>query len=91
MTDGHSRPLPADSTSCDATQALLWEYLDGELSPERAADVRGHVATCRPCRVQQEGARSFLRAVLGTWHSDAAPPALRRRVTTMLHLHGLRA
>jgi mycothiol system anti-sigma-R factor len=79
----------AAALSCSEAQALLWEYLDGELGPEHSADVRAHVAACRPCRARQESARAFLRAVLGTWHSDAAPPSLRRRVTASLRIHGL--
>lgn len=91
MIDGHSRPLLAEAVSCTEVRALLWEYLDGELAPERAAGVRRHVAACPPCRARHEGARSFLRAVLGTWHSDAAPAALRERVAASLRDHGLRA
>ena len=91
MTDGHVRPLTAAPMHCRDVQALGWEFLDGELDDERTAGVRLHVAACPPCRARLEGARSFLRAVLGTWHSDAAPSGLRQRVTSSLRAQGLLA
>lgn len=69
--------------------ALLWDYLDGELSIEREAAMRLHLEACRPCLEHQEFERAFLTAVAAARTADPASPALRRRVTDALRAQGL--
>lgn len=75
--------------SCgDATDAL-WEYLDGELDPARAADVRDHVTACLGCRARHDARRSLLGSVARAGDMDFANDALRARISAMLHDRGL--
>jgi anti-sigma factor (TIGR02949 family) len=69
--------------------AVLWDYLDGELSREREAAMRRHLEACRPCFEHLEFERAFLEAVASARDSDAAPPGLRARVTDVLRAEGL--
>ena len=91
MIDARPVVPPGGTVSCREATTALWEYLDGALGDERTAGVRLHVAACPQCAARLESARAFLRAVLGTWHCDAAPPSLRPRVTASLRAHGLLA
>jgi anti-sigma factor (TIGR02949 family) len=88
MIDGHSSPT-AGMLSCAEAADILWDYLDDELSPEREAAMRAHLAACRPCLHHQEFERAFLDAVARARSSDPAPPALRARVIDMLRAQGL--
>ena len=37
---------------CDQNRTTLASYLDGELSPEQAATIHTHIATCPQCAVE---------------------------------------
>ena len=37
---------------CDAVMRQLWDYLDGELTLDREAAVRAHLAVCKRCYPQ---------------------------------------
>ena len=50
-------------------------YLDGELSPERAAATAAHLEHCSECRAVAGDLRGVARQ-LATWRVDAAPEAL---------------
>lgn len=89
MIDEHSSSPTAGTLSCDDAADILWDYLDGELSPEREAAMRAHLAACGPCLHHQEFERAFLDAVATARTSDPAPPALRSRVVEMLRSQGL--
>ena len=41
-------------SECDRTQKQLTPFLDGELAPEAAAVIRGHLAACAGCAREQE-------------------------------------
>jgi anti-sigma factor (TIGR02949 family) len=64
---------------CDHVIAKLWEYIDGELTEESAAQVREHLDICSRCFPQYD----FQRAFKEFTHRSAqkpTPPELRRRV-----------
>ncbi len=69
---------------CEGAKRQLWDYLDGELTPERMTAIRAHLHACRPCACREGFERAFLQA-LATARADAtAPPALRERVLSLL-------
>lgn len=69
---------------CLAVVNELWDYLDGELMPERAAQIREHLATCTGCHSHVEFCRAFISRVPEMPVSDAEAGALRERVLAAL-------
>ena len=62
----------------------LWDYLDGELMPERAAQIREHLATCTGCHSHVEFCRAFVARVPEIPVSDDEAALLRKRVLAAL-------
>jgi anti-sigma factor (TIGR02949 family) len=81
-----TKPGPMD---CDEAMAVLWQFLDRDLSPDLEAALRAHLEACRPCLCHHDFDRAFLAAVAAARATDPAPPELRRRVTSMLQAQGL--
>ena len=58
--------------TCSTTSAELSALLDGELQPDRAEEVRAHVATCARCRAELDALES-VRRTLRTGVADDVP------------------
>jgi mycothiol system anti-sigma-R factor len=70
---------------CRHVISRMWEYLDGEVEPEEAAEIRDHLAVCARCNPQYQFQFRFLSAVVGAHAGVAgAPPALASRVRAAL-------
>jgi anti-sigma factor (TIGR02949 family) len=69
---------------CVAAMRQLWDYLDGELGPERMEAVRTHLSVCARCYPHHDFERAFLDALAGTRSERAAPETVRRRVVAAL-------
>jgi predicted anti-sigma-YlaC factor YlaD len=52
------------NADCDRTLAVLWEYLDDELSALERAVVEAHCAGCRDCRAARAFDAAFLACLL---------------------------
>jgi anti-sigma factor (TIGR02949 family) len=74
---------------CDAVMRQLWDYLDGELTPERSETIRAHVSMCARCNPHIEFERRFLQALERAQRDFANPAALRDRVLAALRADGL--
>lgn len=74
---------------CDTVMRQLWDYLDGELSPERMAAIHAHLAVCKRCFPQYEFERAFLDALDRARREHSNPSRLRERVMEALHAEGL--
>jgi anti-sigma factor (TIGR02949 family) len=78
-------------TPIDCKEALrrLYEYLDGELTPENTAEVRRHIELCEGCypevRETTEFRDALHRAARG---QPLCPDSLRRKVAEMLRGEG---
>ena len=57
------RRATAPMLDCDAVMRQLWDYLDGELTPERTESIRQHVEICSRCKPQTEFEQAFLDAI----------------------------
>ena len=79
----------AEMLDCDAVMQQLWDYLDGELSAERMAAIRAHLAVCARCYPQYEFERAFLTALDGAQREHSNPAGLRSRVTAALRDAGM--
>jgi anti-sigma factor (TIGR02949 family) len=62
---------------CDTVMRQLWDYLDGELTPERSDAIRRHVEMCSRCRPHSEFERAFLVAVKRSRREHSQPERLR--------------
>jgi anti-sigma factor (TIGR02949 family) len=82
-------PPPA-SIDCETAVRRLWDYLDGELDPARAAEVDAHLAGCAECPPHFGFARTFLEALAAGRGARDGEPALRARVLTALSDEGFR-
>jgi len=71
--------------SCREALERLYEYLDGELTPTSADEVRRHVQVCDACYPQVKFTTEFRdalhRAALG---QPVCPDALRKQVGRLL-------
>ena len=69
---------------CRAVVQELWDYLDGEVLPERAALIREHLATCTGCQSHVEFCRAFVSRVPEIPVTEAEASVLRERVMAAL-------
>ena len=70
---------------CVTAMRQLWDFLDGELTPEREAAVRRHIEECAGCLPHAEWGERFLAALGAVRRMDGATPApLRERVLRAL-------
>ncbi len=74
---------------CQSAMQQLWDYLDGELTPDRMAAVREHLAVCKLCFPHYDFERALLAAVARTKDTARAPAELRTRVMTALQRDGM--
>ena len=74
---------------CETVMRQLWDYLDGELTPDRMAAMRAHVELCKRCHPQYEFERSFLDAVASSARAHSNPDRLREKLTEALEARGL--
>ncbi|HKG91316.1 MAG TPA: zf-HC2 domain-containing protein [Gemmatimonadaceae bacterium] len=83
--------MPDPLLDCAAAMRLLWDYLDGELTAEREAQVRDHLAVCARCYPHYEFEKLFLDALAETRSvaGVGAPAELRPKVLAALRSAGL--
>ena len=74
---------------CESVMRQLWDYLDGELTPERMAAIRAHLEICQRCYPQYEFERSFLDAVAASTREHSNPDRLRVKLMAALQAEGL--
>lgn len=76
---------PADpcqtGSATDCTEAVhrLYHYLDGELTPDRRAEVRRHLDDCAPC-FEAFDFEADVRALIQQRCRDEVPEGLRERI-----------
>jgi mycothiol system anti-sigma-R factor len=69
---------------CHGVMKQLWEYLDGELPPAEAAQVRDHLAMCARCYPQYRHQLAFLALVSRVAASSAPRREFVRRLEAVL-------
>lgn len=78
-----------EEMECAESMRQLWEYLDGELTPEQTLRLSAHLAVCQRCHPQLAFEQAFLDVLASARRDDPAPPSLRRRVLAVLQAEGL--
>ncbi len=71
--------------SCEEVLAEIEHFLHGELDPDRAARLRGHLSTCSPCFDRAEFQKKLKEIVKYKCRSQA-PERLVWRVREAIHL-----
>lgn len=87
-----SRPAPDTQhgmIDCESAMRQLWDFLDGQLTPERMEQVRAHIDMCQRCYPQYEFERTFLETIAARRRTHSDPARLRARVLTALAEQGL--
>ena len=74
---------------CGSVMRQLWDYVDGELTPQRMEEIRVHVEMCQRCYPQYEFERSFLDAIASRRRTHSDPERLRAKLLEALKAHGL--
>jgi anti-sigma factor (TIGR02949 family) len=73
--------------SCAEVALAVWNYLDGEMTAERASRIRAHLDTCDHCRDMYTFEGAFLRTVTRMLDEPGDLSALRRRIVDALGRH----
>ncbi len=69
---------------CISAMRQLWDYLDNELPPARAQQIREHLATCIGCQDHVQFCRGFLTQIDTVPVSPSDVSSLRERVQSAL-------
>jgi anti-sigma factor (TIGR02949 family) len=69
---------------CREAADLLYEYLDGELTPEREAEVRHHLDQCANCFQLSKFEDAYLRFLEVRSRARKAPEHLRKQILNQL-------
>lgn len=86
---GHAAGIHELMLDCESVMRQLWDYLDGELTPERMAAIRAHIELCKRCYPQYEFERSFLDVVAARARQHSDIERLRLRLSDVLRSKGL--
>ncbi|MEP7344132.1 MAG: zf-HC2 domain-containing protein [Gemmatimonadaceae bacterium] len=82
------RRAEAPMLDCDSVMRQLWDFLDGELTPERTEAIRQHVEMCSRCKPQTEFEREFLAAVAKSQREYPNSEQLRDNLVSALRERG---
>lgn len=88
MPKNPSSPAPKGGVDCTSVIQQLWEYLDGELGPERMRAVHTHLALCARCYPHYDFEKAFLEAVASCQCTTCAPNDVRCHVIDALRRAG---
>ena len=66
--------------NCREALDHLYEYLDEELTPIRAEEVRLHIHKCAPCFELAGFEETYLRFLEARTRARGAPEALRKKI-----------
>jgi len=72
-------------STCREALTRIFEYLDGELTPETADSIRQHLEACKDCQPCLRFAQAFQEAVRRAANGQScAPEHLRERLAGLL-------
>jgi mycothiol system anti-sigma-R factor len=76
MTSEH-----AGHGDCSEVLHRIYEYLDGEMSPDDVKRVAAHLEECRPCLAEHDLDKAVKQVVRRACVDEHAPDYLRMRIT----------
>ena len=85
----HTHDDGAPIKDCRGAMNKLFDLLDGELTPERAREVRSHITSCPDCFTHHDFEQRFLQALQALKSNPCAPGGLRDKLMQALRSEGL--
>ncbi len=79
---------PPGSVECHGAMERIFDWLDNELDPEKAAGVGEHLETCARCYPRLSFERAFREAIRRAPHNEMATVELQRRILDVLNEEG---
>ena len=71
---------------CSEVLHHIYEYLDGEMSPDDVKRVATHLAECRPCLAEHDLDAAVKQVVKRSCAETQAPAALRMRIVERISI-----
>ena len=78
------RATETQPIDCGSALRQLWDFLDGELTPDRIDAIRRHIEICSRCFPHYDFEKAFLEALATTRPDCRAPESLRCKVEAAL-------
>jgi len=66
-------------TPCSEVLDKVYEYIDGELGPDRVHEIKDHLDECGPC-LREFGLEEAVKSIVKRSCHDQAPAELRAKV-----------
>ena len=73
---------------CAAAMRQLWDFLDGEMTPDRTAQMRQHIDECKRCFPHYDWEKAFLEAIARVKPDCCAPGRLKEKLEQRLREAG---
>ena len=70
-------------SDCDDALHELYEFLDGELTDDRRADIKHHLSDCSPC-LEMFDFQAELKMVIAHKCQDEVPASLKAKIANAL-------
>ena len=71
-------------TDCSEVLHRVYEYLDGEMTPDDTAKIKHHLEACGPCLEQYDLDQVVKALVKRSCQCEEAPVALRTQIMTRI-------
>lgn len=75
----HETASCGGKASCNDALSRLWDFIDGELTPETMKEIQAHLERCQRCYPHYDFQRAFAAFMRSHCHSPV-PAGLRRRI-----------
>ncbi len=89
MSKPHTHDDGAPIKDCRGAMNKLFDLLDGELTPERAKEVRSHITSCPDCFTHSDFEQRFIAAVKEAKPQICASSTLKDKLMGALRSAGL--
>jgi anti-sigma factor (TIGR02949 family) len=76
-----------EHANCDDARHTLYEFLDGELTPEVKLEIQHHLEACAPCFEKFDFEAELLQ-VIGKKCTEQIPPGLSEKILAALRNDG---
>ena len=73
-----------DEYDCSHARLQLYQYLDGEMSPDDCARISEHLEHCGPCLQEYDLDQMLKALVRRSCTSESAPTALRMQIISRI-------
>jgi mycothiol system anti-sigma-R factor len=79
-----------ERTDCSEALLRIYEYLDGEMSPQDCAKIRAHLEECGPCFTQYDVDTTMKALIKRACGCEPAPESLRTTIMSRISMTVIR-